>query len=80
MFFPRTEDGRKTILIVYIDDIILTGDNLEKIERLNNTLATYQIEKLVSQPKYVLDLLIETRMRRCKPSDIPMETRKNKKR
>lgn len=36
MFFRYIVDGRKTILRVYIDDIILTGrDNLEEIERLN---------------------------------------------
>lgn len=39
-FFRHTGDGRKTILIVYVNDIILTGDNLEEIERLKKILTT----------------------------------------
>ena len=27
MFFKQSNDGRMTILIVYVDDIILAGDN-----------------------------------------------------
>lgn len=39
LFFD-TRDGRKTIMIIYIDDIILTGDNFEEIERLKKTLPS----------------------------------------
>ena len=40
MFFKQSNDGRRTILIVYVDDIILTGDNIGEVERLKNVLAT----------------------------------------
>lgn len=40
MFFRDTGDGRKTILILYVDDIILIGNNREEIERLKKTLAS----------------------------------------
>ncbi|RVW60623.1 Retrovirus-related Pol polyprotein from transposon TNT 1-94 [Vitis vinifera] len=34
MFFKQSNDGRMTILIVYVDDIILIGDNTGEVERL----------------------------------------------
>lgn len=39
MFFWHIGDGKKTNLIVYVDDIILTVDNLEETERLKKPLA-----------------------------------------
>ncbi|RVW59741.1 Retrovirus-related Pol polyprotein from transposon RE1 [Vitis vinifera] len=40
MFFKQSNDGRMTILIVYVDDIVLIGDNTGEVERLKNGLAT----------------------------------------
>ena len=40
MFFKQSNDGRMTILIMYVDDIILTGDNTGEVERLKKVLAT----------------------------------------
>ena len=85
-----------TILIVYVDDIILTGDNTREVERLKKVLATeFEVNDLgqmwyflgmevaksrkgiiISQRMYVLDLLTETVMLGCKPSDIPIKARK----
>ena len=85
-----------TILIVYVDDIILTGDNTREVERLKKVLATeFEVKDLsqmryflgmevaksrkgisISQRKYVLDLLTETGMLGCKPSDTPIKARK----
>ena len=39
MFFNQSGNGKKTILIVYVDDIILTGDNTVEMERLKMILA-----------------------------------------
>ena len=39
MFFKQ-RNGKKTILIVYVDDIILTGDDIEEMGRLKKVLAT----------------------------------------
>ena len=81
------------ILIVYVNDIILTGDDLIEMERLKKSLASsFKIKDLgtlryflrmeiarsrkglvVSQRKYVLDLLKETGMSGCQPSDTPMD-------
>ncbi|RVW33188.1 Retrovirus-related Pol polyprotein from transposon RE2 [Vitis vinifera] len=91
----RSNDGRITILIVYVDDIILTGDDTGQVERLKKVLATeFEVKDLgqmryflgmevarsrkginISQRKYVLDLLTETGMLGCKPSDTPIEAR-----
>ena len=40
MFFKQSNDGRMTILIVYVNDIILTGDNTGEVGRLKKVLAT----------------------------------------
>ena len=39
MFFKQVENGMKTILIVYVDDIILIGDNMSELKRLRNIFA-----------------------------------------
>lgn len=98
MFF-RQENGKKTILIVYVDDIILTGDDTMEMERLKKVLATeFEVKDLgqmryflgmevarskkgisVTQRKYILDLLTETGMLGCKPSDTPIEVGRRSK-
>ena len=40
MFVKHSERGKIIILIVYMDDIILTGDDLIKMERLKKSLAS----------------------------------------
>ena len=85
--------GRTIIIIVYVDDIILTGDHKEEIGKLNSFLAhEFEIKDLgnrkyflkmeiakskmgiaISQCKYVLNLLKEIRILRCKPVDTPMD-------
>ena len=85
-----------TILIMYVNDIILTRDNTGEVERLKKVLATkFEVKDLgqmwyflgmevaksrkgisISKRKYVLDLLTETSMLGCKPSDIPIKARK----
>ncbi|RVW28267.1 Retrovirus-related Pol polyprotein from transposon RE1 [Vitis vinifera] len=85
--------GKMAIIIVYVDDIILTKDHEKELCKLKNFL-TKEIEIrdlgnlkyflgmeivrlkkgiVVSQRKYVLDLLKETRMLRCKPTDTPID-------
>ncbi|KAJ7942383.1 Retrovirus-related Pol polyprotein from transposon TNT 1-94, partial [Quillaja saponaria] len=85
-------DGKKVILSVYVDDIILTGNSEDEIKRMKSYLAhVFEIKDLgelrylgmeigrtskgisVSQRKYTLDLLKETNMLDCKPSETPME-------
>lgn len=93
MFLKQSPSGKKAILIVYVDDIVLTGDHEEEIKRLKSLLAKeFEIKDLgnlkyflgmevarskkgisVSQRKYVLDLLKETGMLGCKPSETPMD-------
>lgn len=93
MFVKHSKDGKIAVLIVYVDDIILTGDDLIEMERLKKSLASsFEIKDLgtlryflgmevarskkgivVSQRKYVLDLLKETGMSGCRPADTPMD-------
>ena len=93
MFIKKSHEGKMVVLIVYVDDIILTGDDVEGIEELKKELSSeFEIKDLsqlryflgmeiarsrrglvVSQRKYILDLLEETGMTGCKPSDTPIE-------
>ena len=46
MFFKQSNDGRMTILIVYVDDIIFTRDDTREVERLKKVLATeFEVKK-----------------------------------
>ena len=40
LFTKHTTDGKKTILIVYVDDIIIIGDNSQEIGNLKKQLRT----------------------------------------
>ncbi|EXB74504.1 Copia protein [Morus notabilis] len=93
MFMKHSKDGKVAVLIVYVDDIILTGNDVAEMEQLKRRLASeFEIKDLgtlkyflgmevarsrkgivVSQRKYVLDLLKETGMSRCKPADTPLD-------
>ena len=75
------------MLAVYVDDIIITGDDEREIIRLKENLSKeFEVKDLgqlryflgieiarnpkgiiLSQRKYVLDLLSETGMLRCRP-------------
>src|SRR4051812_12485303 len=82
-----------TILAVYVDDIVITGDDVEEIQRLKTRLwKEFEVKDLgqlkyflgieiarsprgivLSQRKYVLDLLSETGMLGCKVPSTPVE-------
>ena len=93
LFYTHSKEGKVAVLIVYVDDIILTEDDCEQLENLKKFLVKdFEIKDLgnlkyfhnmeftrskegivVSQKKYVLDLLKETGMMGCKPTETPME-------
>ena len=92
--FVKTSKGKTTALIVYVDDMVVTGNDPEEITKLQKLLAAeFELKDLgqlkyflgievsrskagitMCQRKYVLDLLAETGMLDCKPTDTPIET------
>ncbi|RVW69268.1 Copia protein [Vitis vinifera] len=96
LFVKKSHAGKMAILIVYVDDIILSGNDMEELQNLTKYLSEeFEVKDLgnlkyflgmvvarsrkgivVSQRKYILDLLKETGMLGCKPSDTPMDSQK----
>ena len=62
MFFKQSNDGRMTILIVYVDDIILTRDNIGEVERLKVLATKFEVKDL-GQMWYFLGMKV-TRSRK----------------
>ncbi|RVW35016.1 Retrovirus-related Pol polyprotein from transposon RE1 [Vitis vinifera] len=92
VFYHHNSSSQCIYLVVYVDDIVITGSDQEGIQRLKqhlfNHFQTKDLGKLkyflgleiaqsssgvvMSQRKYVLDILEETGMLECKPVDTPM--------
>jgi len=91
--FYRHSGRRIALLAVYVDDIIITGDDEVEIKRMKENLSKeFEVKDLgqlkyflgievarspkgivLSQRKYVLDLLNETGMLGCRPASTPMD-------
>jgi len=91
--FYRHSGRRIALLAVYVDDIIITGDDEVEIKRMTENLSKEcEVKDLgqlkyflgievarspkgivLSQRKYVLDLLNETGMLGCRPASTPMD-------
>ena len=56
MFIKNNQEGKRVILIVYVDDIILTSDHSEEIDRLKKFLAQEFEIKDLGQLKYFLGM------------------------
>ncbi|XP_050874974.1 uncharacterized mitochondrial protein AtMg00810-like [Lathyrus oleraceus] len=93
LFTKFSHDGKVIVLIVYVDDIVLTGDDIVEMTRVKEKLVVdFKIKDLgfmryflgmevarskngivVSQQKYIIDLLKEKEMSGCCPADTPMD-------
>ena len=56
MFFKHSTEGKIVILIVYVDDIILTGDDSNELKRLKKVLACEFEIKDLGALKYFLGM------------------------
>ena len=56
MFLKTAKKGKRAILIVYVDDIILTGDYVEEISSLKKYLAQEFEIKDLGQMRYFLGM------------------------
>ena len=93
LFYKHNPDGKTTILVIYVDDIIITGNDKEERIRLEQSLTNeFAIKNLgrmkyflgievayskdgiiLSQQKYILDLLTDTGFINCQPTKTPIE-------
>ena len=93
LFYKNASPDSSTYLIVYVDDIIITGNNLKEIECLEQHLdKNFQVKQLgplkyflgiefarssegilMTQQKYILEILAETKHTDCHINDTPIE-------
>ncbi|XP_068657844.1 uncharacterized mitochondrial protein AtMg00810-like [Aristolochia californica] len=93
VFFKNTSKG-SVLLAIYVDDIVLTGNDVKGIQEVKANICkeikTKDLELLIyflsieifqskygiilSQRKYVFDLLEDTWMMGCRPADTPMDS------
>lgn len=58
LFYKHSSSGKIGILVVYVDDIILTGDDKVELQKLKKTLATEFEIKDLGQLRYFLGMEI----------------------
>lgn len=58
LFVKHSSEGKRAVLIVYVDDIILTGDDDSEIDRLKKLLAKEFEVKDLGEAKYFLGMEI----------------------
>ncbi|RVW42679.1 Retrovirus-related Pol polyprotein from transposon RE2 [Vitis vinifera] len=74
VFYHHNSLGQCIYLVVYVDDIVITGSDQDGIQKLKQHLFThFQTKDLGKLKKYALDILEETGMLDCKPVDTPMD-------
>ena len=93
VFYHHTSSRQCIYLIVYVDDIVITGNDQDGIRKLKQHLFShFQTKDLgkfkyflgigiaqskfgvaMSQRKYDFDILEETNMLNCKPTNTPMD-------
>ena len=85
--FVKTNKGKLPIVLVYVDDLILIGDDKEQIQQIKEfgqlnhffSLEFNQAEEgiFLCQQKYVKDLLKKFEMLECKQFSTPMNVNVN---
>ncbi|CAN6713955.1 unnamed protein product [Malus baccata var. baccata] len=69
--FVKVDDGDVILLLLYVDDIILTGSSSHKIQSVITSLAESDGSLMVTQSKYAKELLKKAGMETCKPTSTP---------
>ncbi|XP_059628507.1 uncharacterized mitochondrial protein AtMg00810-like [Cornus florida] len=68
-FFVHKTNSDITLLLLYVDDMIITGNDLAGLEILSDSDGYY-----LSQAKYSSDILTRTGLTDCKTAPTPLET------
>ncbi|RDX96275.1 hypothetical protein CR513_21091, partial [Mucuna pruriens] len=72
LFIKHSRDGKLSLLLVYVDDMIVTGDDeIEKLTRREKLATQFEMKELGK--KHVLDLLKEIEKLGCKTLGVPIE-------
>ncbi|CAN6696244.1 unnamed protein product [Malus baccata var. baccata] len=74
--FVRTGMRGRLMILIYVDDLIITGESETEIAALKQSLQeTFAIKDLGRLKKYVTDLLKETNLLDCKPATSPIDSK-----
>ena len=88
VFYHHTSTRQYIYLIVYVDDIVITGSDQEGIQKLKQHLFNHfqtkdlgklkyflgiEVAQVISQRKYTLDILADTSVLDYKPINTPMD-------
>ena len=57
--FVKENDGKITIVLIYVDDLIITKDDLEEVKWIRETLSVRYEMKELGELKHFLDLEID---------------------
>ena len=60
VYFKRLDNGKYIILLLYVDDMIVVGSNIQDINVLKRKLANSFVMKDLGVPKEILGMRITT--------------------
>nr|XP_025703200.1 uncharacterized protein LOC112803971 [Arachis hypogaea] len=71
--FLKKQHGKITVLIVYVDDMVVTGNGPEERKALQSYLFKEFKMKEFGPLKFFLGIEVSRSIKACKPTDTPME-------
>ncbi|GJR48344.1 retrovirus-related pol polyprotein from transposon TNT 1-94 [Tanacetum coccineum] len=72
--FVKVKGEEFTVVLVYVDDMLITGNSTMEIQTLKQSLDQTNVGMHLNQRKYILDLLTNAGLTAVKPFSFPLPT------